>query len=225
MLRTRPQPAIQRLTSVLWFATVIGVAFVAGLGAEELGVAERPLPLVVALVTTAVAAVLHRLRATALQLLGVSLGVVGAAMSGFAYPRAEVDSGFYGLLLWALGVAWVLTAASGWLHPRRTGLVLGMLAVGIGCQTAAFGSYEEAAIVVALLSSAALLWLAVVGGDTVVLSFAVAGVFIFVPQAVFTFFGDSIGAPLALLLTGLLLVGASVALVTLRREITVEEAP
>ncbi|HUG85175.1 MAG TPA: DUF2157 domain-containing protein [Euzebya sp.] len=222
-LRKRPQPAIQRLTSVLWFATSVGVAFVVGLAGDQAARPDRDLALAVALAVAVVSALLYQRRQSPLQLLAFSGGVVATAMAALAYPQAEVDSFFFGLLLWALGVAWFLLATGGWLRPARTAQVLGLLAIGVGCQVGSFGDVTRVAVVLALVSAAVLLWLSVAGGDTVVLSFAMAGVFVFLPQAVFTFFGDSVGAPLALLITGLLLVGAAVALVTLRREIAADQ--
>ncbi len=220
VLRHRESGTIRRLTSVLWFATAVGVAASAGLAAEQADLADRATALVVAVCTTVAAAALHRRRPAPLQVVALAAGVIGVAMTALAYPEASVDELYTGLLLWAVGVAFLLLGAGGWLMPPRTTQVVGLLASGVGCQVAAVGEPGAVGLVLALVSAGALLWVATAIADTVLLSFAVAGVFVFAPQAVFEFFADSIGAPLALLLAGLLLVAAAVGLVVLRREIT-----
>ncbi len=45
------------------------------------------------------------------------------------------------------------------------------------------------------------------------------GIFVFVPQVVFQYFGDSLGAPVALLISGAVLIGGAVALSKLMGEI------
>lgn len=225
VLRTRSEAAVRRLVGVLWFATSVGVGVLAGLAVTDAGLSDEGSALAVTGAVTVVSAGLYLLRRSALQLVAVSLGIGGVAVTAVLYPRAEPDPLFVGLLLWALGVAWLLLAAGDWLEPRRTAQVLGLLAVGVGCQAGTFGDHAGIAIVLALLTAAALLWRSAVTGDTVVLSFAAAGVFVFAPQAVFEFFSDTIGAPLALLVTGLLLVATAVGLVVLRREISDDLTP
>ncbi|CAN5481500.1 hypothetical protein BH23ACT9_BH23ACT9_02420 [soil metagenome] len=213
-------PAVRRLTSVLWFATVIGVAFTVGLAVgERLLDTDRAFALIVTSVVTLAAGGLYALRQSPLQLIALGLGVASTAIAAATYPQAEVDPLFIGLLLWGLGVACVLLSAGGWLHPATTGQVLGLLGVGIGAETATFGQYTAVGLTIGLVSTAVLLAVSVTARSTLLLGFAVAGIFVVVPHAVFHFFGDSIGAPFALLLTGLLLVGAAVGLVRLRREI------
>lgn len=219
-LRGSAQPPVQRLVGLLWFATSVGTAFVVGVAAEGLaGAADRDQWLAVAVAVLVVSAVLHRLWPRSLQLVALAGGTVGTALAAVAYPHAAVAPLAVGLLVWALGVAWVLLAAGGWLLPATTGQVLGLLGVGAGAQAAATGDHIAAGLLLALVSTALVLWAAAAAGSTLLLGFAVAGVVLFVPQAVFHFFGDSLGAPLALLLTGLLLVAAAVGLALLRREI------
>lgn len=224
VLRNRAEAAVQRLVGVLWFASSVGIGVLAGLAANDAAVSEEGSALAVMGAVAVVSAGLYLLRRSTLQLVALSLGLAGTAVAGVLLPRADPDPLFVGLLLWALGVAWLLLAAGGWLEPRRTAQVLGLLGLGVGCQVGAFGAHAGTAIVLGLLTAAVLLWRSAVTGDTVVLSFAAAGVFVFVPQAVFEFFSDTIGAPLALLATGLLLVAAAVGLLLLRREIGDEPA-
>lgn len=218
-LRTRDHPAVMRLTGLLWLGAVAGVAATAGLGADQRELTAEAVTVIASGAALLLAAVLYALRRTALQLIALSLATGATALSLLSVPQAEVDVGAYGLLLWGLGVAWALLAAGGWLRPERTATVMGLLAVGIGCQVGTAGTYQSSAIVLALVSAAVLIWLSVVADRVLLLGFGVAGVFVFVPQAVFVFVGDSIGAPLALLLTGLLLVATAVGMVVLRRGI------
>jgi hypothetical protein len=56
----------------------------------------------------------------------------------------------------------------------------------------------------------------------ILLGFGAAGTFVFVPQLIIEFFGDSIGIPLALFIAGVLLVGISLLAIRLRRSVKPE---
>ena len=50
-----------------------------------------------------------------------------------------------------------------------------------------------------------------------------AGIFVFVPQIIFEYFGDTIGVPLALFVTGVVLLGAALLVARLRTEVVSTE--
>ncbi|MDR9452235.1 MAG: hypothetical protein RI637_13580, partial [Acidimicrobiia bacterium] len=58
--------------------------------------------------------------------------------------------------------------------------------------------------------------------NTMLLGFGAGGIFIFVPQIIFEYFGDTIGVPLALFLTGVVLLGAALLIARLRTEVVAE---
>ena len=220
-LRDRETPAIRRLVSLLWAAGVIGVAFTVGVatGPAALDATNEWAVVLTSTAVLAAAVPLYALRRSPLQLVAVAAGLMATAGSSLTFVPGELPAVYLGLPIWAIGAAWLLLTQDGWLTPQRTAQALGLLALGVGAQIMGTDSEPAAGLVLALVSTAAVLAIAVPTGSLVMLGFGVAGVLIFVPQAVFHFFGESLGAPIALLLTGLLLVGGAVGLVPLRREV------
>jgi hypothetical protein len=60
----------------------------------------------------------------------------------------------------------------------------------------------------------------VVAGEMIFLGAGAVGVFLFVPQIVLRYFGDELGAPVALFLAGVLLLGLSAVVAKLRPRVT-----
>ncbi len=220
VLRDREEATVRRLVDVLWLGAVAGTAFTLGVAGDRgLDAREEQIALVVSSGTTVVALGLYLLRRHTLQQVPVLLGLLATAVSAVLLPRAETAPLYVGLLLWGIGVAWLLLTAGRIVVPVDTGLVLASLAMGVGGQTASVDAHAGIGLVGSLLTCGALLLLSVVGRTTLLAGAGLIGLFVFIPQAVFHFLGDSLGAPLALLLTGLLLVGGAVGTLTLRREV------
>lgn len=223
-IRDRDSAAIQRLVSLLWAGASAGTAFTAGLFATEvMDWGEVAVALTVSGAAGLVSLVLYLQRPRMLQHVALAASVVGLATSLLGSTDAVVEPGWYGLLVWGLGVAWVLLTWSGWLSPDTTGWVVGLAGVGIGAQVATFET-SLWGLALALGSTVAVMVASVLSRRTLLLGFGAAGVFVFVPQAVFELFGDSLGAPVALFLTGLLLVVAALAIAKLKSEVIDEEA-
>jgi len=73
-----------------------------------------------------------------------------------------------------------------------------------------------------LVTAGVLLTFSVTLRNTILLGFGAAGIFIFVPQIIFEYFGDTIGVPLALFLTGVVLLGGALLVARLRTEVVSE---
>jgi hypothetical protein len=58
--------------------------------------------------------------------------------------------------------------------------------------------------------------LSVILNQTVLLGMGVAGLFVYIPATIFEVFGETLGVPVALLITGLILLGVVVVTVRLR---------
>lgn len=67
-------------------------------------------------------------------------------------------------------------------------------------------------LVAGLLLMAGSVWLR----ETVLLGLGVAGLFVYIPMTIFELFGESLGVPVALLITGLVLLAVVAATVRLR---------
>lgn len=225
VLRERESPRLQRLASLLWLGAVTGVAFTVGSAIEDavVDVSDETATAAVSGLTALAATGLYLLRRTTLQQIAVVVPVATTLVSTMAARSLFTDAIAFGLLLWALGVAWLLLAHGGWLPPHRTAEALGLVLVGLGSQVASVGDHMGWGLTLAIVSTVAVVAIALVRDQLLWLAFGAVGALVFIPQAVLHVFGDSLGAPLALLLTGLLLVVTAIGLAGARREIVGEE--
>ncbi|MDP8958364.1 MAG: DUF2157 domain-containing protein [Actinomycetota bacterium] len=213
-IRHGSDPAVRRLSSFLWFLSAGGLAYVAGVVADDvLATATETTTLLIGLATTAYAGVLWRARPAAVQQVALFAGILVAVggVLGLLEPSLEE---FYGLAFWAVGLAWALLGWGGLVPPLRAAYVLGALAMLIGAQIFSFGELRGWALLLGLASSTALIAASISARQTALLALGAAGLFVFVPQGVFEYFGDTLGGPMALFLAGLSLL--AIALVTAR---------
>jgi hypothetical protein len=219
-LRTATSRAMQRLTSVLFTATVAGVGWVTGvLASDVLALETDQVMLSVATTMFVVALALYLWRPGALlQIATLGSGLLAA---GAALGQAELtpDPEWFGLTLGGVGLAWFLLALGSWLTPRVLAEVTGALAMFLGVQVASFGDARVTALAVGALIAAGLVALAVRTDQLHHLVIGALGLFVLMPQLVFELFGDAIGAPATLLLLGLLLVLLAVGLGRAKREV------
>jgi hypothetical protein len=117
----------------------------------------------------------------------------------------------YGLLVWGIGLAWGLVARAGVLQPGKVGLVIGAISMFYGAQLVAIGSDIEALGIWLGLATAALFAAGgVVLREKATIIVGGIGIFWFVPQAMFHFFGETFGGMVGLLLSGLAIVGLAI---------------
>ena len=207
LLRRQEEPAFRRLMSVLWVLAVGGLAWtLAVLGVEvidwEAAVDGEPIALMTAGGCTVLAGVLYVLRRHGLQQAGLLASLHALLVSGLlvALPDSDPPMWWFAAAIWLLGVAW---AALGW-----RGIVdPGWLAVAFGCVGAlvapAFGLGDyEWLLAPALLTSAALMAVSVPTRQTPLLALGTLGAFGYITWAVVTYFRDSLGVPVALVIVG-----------------------
>ncbi len=213
-------PALQRLASVLWTASVAGVAwFGATLGHDVLDLSE-PWTAVLAGGTAFVAAVvLYSLQARALLQLALAVSLVVTLTAALSVPTLTPEPTWYGLVVASVGVAWTLAAWGGALRPVVLADVVGAGLVLVGTQVASFATERTGALVVGVLAAGAVVAWSVWADELHRLVVGAIGLFVLVPQLVFELFGDVIGAPATLLLVGVLLVLLAVGLGRARREV------
>lgn len=225
-LRGSPQPAMQRLTSVLLTATVAGVGwFVGVVGDDVLGLGWAAVGVTVGTGMLIVAAALYLWRGGALlQLATLGSALLTAGMS-LSLSALTPDPIWYGLAFATLGAAWFLLATGGWLAPRALAEITGALAVLLGVQVAATDGRTGAVLAAGIVAAGGLVWLAVRRDQLRHLVVGALALFVLAPQLVFELFGDAIGAPATLLLVGLLLVLLAVGLGRARREVVTDTPP
>lgn len=224
-IRRIDNPAVVRLKGFLWLLGTAGVALWFGLFADGSLRADEPTTTLIAFGAAAVVAwLLWRINCSMLQEAAMFASIVGVAISALGeFPHMPEE--FFGLAIWALGVAWALLAWGLVVSPERTGYVLGSGAMLIGAQAFAVAPPGDLGwgLLLGVVTAGALLAAAVAVRETILLGFGAAGIFIFVPQIIFEFFGDTIGVPVALFLTGVLLLGTALLVARLRVEVVKEE--
>ncbi len=179
--------------------------------------------------TASAAAVAHglvtwRTRVSPLQQLVTFAGswgvVVAAAMLGDVTPGPFVA----GLLVAVGGVVWGLLTWGEVVRPRVTGWLLAGAALGVGLQVASLDDLRTAGLAVAVPVALGVLALGARLGELVLLGLGAAGILVFVPQLVFELFAETVGAPLALLVAGVVLTGGAVASIRMGRDVIADGA-
>lgn len=221
--RRRDHPALRSLDGFLWFLSAAGAAFTAGLVAHDvLDLETRSITFFAGGAAAAWGAPLWRLRRSAIQETAVFAGLgvfVEALLAHLPGPPDEL----HGLPLWGLGAVWAILAW-GRVLSRRSSLALASVALLFGAQLLSFG-WRGAGLALGIGTGVALLAASVALRSTVLLAFGAAGVLLFLPQIVFEYLGDTLGAPLALLVCGVAILGGAFATARLKRTVRVAEAP
>jgi hypothetical protein len=203
-----------RLAGVLWFAAVAAwtgllAVLLGGRGDEVL----RDPSLLVAAGSLALAAVLWALERRALQqvaLMATAVATILAAGDRLGWAWETVT----GLGLLGVGAAWLALGQRHLLQPRRTAEALGAVAVTAGPEVL-FVAGSEAWLWAGLAVALGLLVAGSTLGRPVLLGIGAAALVLFLWEMAAAWW-RSLGAPLALLLAGLGLVGAAVVLSRLR---------
>ncbi len=222
VLRRVREPAIQRLVSVAWFLSVVGVAGAAGYVTRDLIYspsdpnAGPATVLGIGLAASLYSAALWLARRHALQnvalfagLVIMICGVIATATNGHAAPLA------YALALWGLGLAW---AGFGWrryLEPMWVAVPLGTL-LALIAPAFAVGPYGWM-YAIAIVTAAAAMTISVPLRNAVFLGLGAVAMFGYVTSVVVTYFHRSLGVPAALSITGALIVVVAVITARLMR--------
>jgi hypothetical protein len=220
-VRSSAAAAMQRLTSVLFTATVAGVGwFVAVTAGDLLDLRSAAVGVAVGVATVVVAAALYLWTPRALLQIAVLLSALIAPVAALDLGQISPSPAWYGLVVGAIGAAWFLVAAGGWLASRVVGEVSGAMVAFIGVQIGSFSDARTLGLTIGVVVAAGLVALAIRTDRLHHLIIGALALFVLSPQLVFEVFGDQIGAPATLLLVGLLLVLLAVGLGRARREVT-----
>ncbi len=146
----------------------------------------------------------------------VALGITTAVTATALISRLEdAPESAFGMALAGLGAFWVLLTWAGIFEPRRASFALG----SVGLLLVAFPEGGELPWpLIGLVAGLGLMALSVALSETVLLGLGVAGLFVYIPLTIFELFGESLGVPVALLITGLVLLGVVVVTVRLRSQ-------
>ena len=218
--RTSPSEAVGRLASFLWFLAVAGVAGWFGvLSTGTLDVSEETVALWVTIPTFVVALVLWLPFRKLLQVVALVGATHALVLSALAQVK-PTPFDWFGLVIWSIGTACVLLAWGGVLVPKGTSYGLGIVAILLGPSMAGTGLDQAWPLWLGLLTAAALLVASISLREIVLLVGGAGAVFVFLPQLIFTYFRDTLGVPVALFLSGVLLIAAALLVARLKREVT-----
>lgn len=207
-LRDSQEPAFARFGSVLWFLAVgAGAWSMAVYASEVLEASDRAVPLYAGLMAALVALPLYWVRRSVLQQLALFLGIMTFLINFAQLPMDPPTEGQRtGAVVWLLSVAWLYLGYRGAMEPR-------LLAYGLG----AFGAIQAPmgiasdeglvalGLLLGLVTSFTLVGASVWLKDNVLLVFGAIGSFLYLLRTIEYFFGDTIGMPLVLLTTGVIL--------------------
>lgn len=181
-LRASLEPAIGRLSGVLWVLGTVTAAGLAGVIATDVAGAEGRVPgLASALAATVVATPLYIARRSALQHLALFVSGLFVVAMSFAETDAQ------GPAMWLYSAAWL---AAGWKHllePQQTASVAGAFGMLAGAE--ALASVNRAGLWLGLATAVVLLAASVMSRERVLLGFGVVGLFLFLLRTIQEYFG------------------------------------
>lgn len=202
------EPAIRRLMSVLWTLSVGSLAWgLIVLGVDVLDLAEERMPLFVGGMSLAYAGALWWVRRWPAQqvvaFVALQVTVAGAILA----PPGEAPAWAPMLAIWAVGAGWLALGWRGLLASSGMAPALGALAM-VWAPT--FGGGMDWNVLLGLGTSAALMGLSVPMRETVLLAIGSVGAFGYLVGTAVTYFGETVGVPLALLFAGLAVLAVAV---------------
>lgn len=214
LLHERAAPAQQRLTSVVWALAAAGGAWSVGFALAEFADASGDgVTVAVGLGGLVPAAAFQRIRPSPLQQTALALAAVTTAVGLLGVAPGDLDARWYGAVVWLLGGAWLAVGHADRLQPRTTALVLGLAGLGVGAQMMAVDApWEPFGLTLGVVTAGAVLALGIAEQRPLFVVGGGVGALVFVPQLVFDLFGDTVGAPVALVVAGALLVGLALVL-------------
>jgi hypothetical protein len=208
-LRNREDAAIQRFGS---FLALLGVAatawFFAGLTLDVEDPADWWL-LAVGLGSFVVATPLYRafLRTPPQIALFASLGLSAGGLAILLAPTGD-EAAWFGVMALAVSIAWLAAGARGRLVPPATALALGSIGVVVA-PVFLFDPYTRLAIIVGIGSAVGVLTIGASISNLAILVIGGIGLFAWLFTAIQRYFGGSVAAPVALAISGLVLVGVA----------------
>jgi hypothetical protein len=216
LVRRVREPAIQRLVGVVWLLSVVGVAWAVTVATLDVhDNTSRFTVLVVGAAVTVYAAALWLVRRRALQNLALFAGLIVAACGTVVALADSAPSLAFALVLWGLGLVW---AGLGWRRLVDPTWVTIASGVALALVAPSFGIAEHGWVfAIGIATAAAAMAASVPLRNTPLLASGAVVMFGYVTALVVRYFGESLGVPAALAITGVLIIGLAVVTARLRR--------
>lgn len=200
--RRSADPAFIRLTSVVWLLATAGLA--AALSQYFVGIAgtsDETSFLAVAAITTTAAASLYAMQRVVLQHLALYAGILATALAVVTRFDPDYPAWVAALTAWALGLGWMILGQRRLVPPWWVAVPIGMLTILIA-PSAMQEDSAGAMFALGIGSAVGLIGFSVYGKFTPGLGLGSVGLLGYVTGAVVRYFGDTLGVPVALALTG-----------------------
>jgi hypothetical protein len=217
-MRRTGQPAIARAATFAWMVSVALIAGGIGVVGNEAQWDGRVTALVAGVIATGLSVVLWMAQPSHPQVLAVAGSCVLLAVAIAIWPDRGNEV-YAGLLIAGFGLTGIGVTERGLFGPRHTARFLSGAMVMLGLIGAAYTGTEDNRIWIELLvfvAGAGLIALSLNRAAFEYLITGIAGVFIGLVAFIFRHFEEEIGAPLALLMSGALLIGATLLINALR---------
>ena len=227
LLRDSAEPAFARFGSVLWAMSVASTAWASSIFANDvLDISPAAQDVVIAVVVAALALLLYAMRRTVLQQIAMGAGVIALVTSVVSMrypeiigPEASGPNTAIGFAVWITAMVWLLLAYRKVLAPQPLAYGLGSFAAlqAISAVSFAEGATGHVGMALGLLTAAGLIVASVWLHNNVLLIIGAVGGFRFLIETVDHFFRDTLGTPLVLLATGVILLVVAFLTMRLRR--------
>lgn len=222
LLRTSDEPAFARFGSVLWALAVASAAWFTGiLMVDGVEADDAVAAFTVGAVTTLIATSLYAMRREVLQLIVLAAGSATLVIGLVQLPLDTGDTAAVqvGIALWVLALVWLTLTYRGVLVPRALAYGLGAFAALMGPDGWVTGGGEPigGGLLLGLVTSFTLIAASVWLRENVLLVFGSIGAFGYLLGSLKHFFGDTMGMPLVLLTTGVILLVVAFLTMRLRR--------
>jgi hypothetical protein len=210
-LRDVMEPALSRLSGVLWAGSIVALGGTLFMLFDPMaGLEPEVVWTLIGAIASVVAGVMFVRRPSVAQHTMLFAAVLTMLVSLLTLgPDAEIF--FFGLVVWGYGLVWILVTRSGILRPLSSGMVLGAIAMLIGAQmTVGDGTMADVGTLLGLATAGLLAGAGVMLKEKLTIILGGVGIFWFVPQAMFHFFGEAMGGMFGLFVSGLLLIGLAI---------------
>ncbi|HET9722390.1 MAG TPA: DUF2157 domain-containing protein [Actinomycetota bacterium] len=204
LVRRSSDPAMVRLTSVLWAIATGLFGWLAWLVAFDLLERRGSVPaLACGIAITVLGAALYAALRQALQQIALLAGIlttVGASLG---------DGTDTMLAFWAVGLAWLVLGAVRRLPPDRAAFIGGSVVV-LWAPMALTDGGQGVGMWLGLATAVALIVASLALHETVLLGFGTVGVFGYLIRVLVRLFGDTAAMPVALLVAGAIVIAVAV---------------
>lgn len=203
LIRSSAEPAFQRLTSITWAASVAAFAGTIAVINQFSDTSAKTAFVTIATTSTVYAVVLWLFHKHAIQQAVLYLGVLFSTASIISFAVHDLVAWMIAVPLWAIGMAW---AAAGWwrrLTPWFVAVPLGLLVALIAPAT--IDEPTGLRFALGIGTAATIMAFSVVAKFTPGLAMASVALLGYVIRAVTYYFGDTLGVPASLSISGLVI--------------------